>query len=482
MAELKKQSITKNYILNTAYQILTLVTPLITAPYISRVLGADGVGVYSYTSSIVAMFGLFACLGTTTYGQRAMAQIRDNEYERSKTFWEIEILSVITTLVCSIAWIIFLISYPEYTLYFLILSFDLFANALDISWLYSGLEQFSYIVFRNVAVKFAGIALIFLLVREKSDLWIYIAILAVTKFLGNASMWVSLKKFVTKVPIKNLNIKPHLKETFVYFIPTAASSIYTYLDKVMIGAFTDSTTENGYYEQANKIVKMAYTVVISLNTVMSSRMSYLFATHDDKEIRQKLEGALAFILDLSIPLTFGIAGISYNFVPWFFGDGYDKVAILMILASPLVIILSMHNFLSAQYLVPSGQRVRSTKGVITGAAVNFVCNLILIPRLQSVGAVIATLIAESSICIVYLYMSKEYVPLRMIGKYVPKQLISATAMLIVVLLVGKGHSGSIAITLIQIVAGAAVYGLGLLLMREKSVTKMFTQIIDRVKK
>lgn len=461
-----QQSIKRNYILNTSYQILTLITPLITTPYVSRVLGANGVGIYSYTNSIVTIFSLFACLGTTTYGQRIMAQCRDDRDSRTKAFWEIEILSCITTAFCMVAWLLFVKVYPEYSLYFIILSFDLLSTALDISWLYAGLERYQFIVVKNSLVKLIGVAFIFLFVNTRQDVWIYILILTSTKFFGNISMWLSLHKMVDRLSFQKLDIKPQIKETIAYFIPTAAASVYSYLDKVMIGVFSASTAENGYYEQANRMVKIAYSVVISLHTVMSSRMSYLFSCHKDKEIKEKLERAFAFILTLSIPLAFGIAGISSNFAPWFFGDGFDKVVVLMILSSPLVVILSLHNFLSAQYLIPSGQRVRSTKGVLIGAAVNFLCNIILIPRLASVGAIIGTVVAESAICIVYWYMSKEYVPVKLLLKYMPKQIAAALVMLFAVIWIGYGKSSSVSVTIIQIAVGTLVYGLTLLLLKE----------------
>lgn len=476
---MRNQSIRINYILNTAYQILTLITPLITAPYISRVLGAAGVGIYSFTTSVVAFFIMFAVLGTTTYGQRVIAQCRDNRGLLSKRFWEIEVLSVISTIIVTIFWLGFIIINPNNKIYFLILTIDLTAVALDIVWFYSGLEQFGFIVFRNAAIKFLSIVSLFAFVRERSHVWIYLLIISLAKFIGNASMWIPLKKFVDGVSVSELSVMPHFKETMAYFVPTAAASIYTYLDKVMIGTFTDTSVENGYYEQAQKIIRMAYTVLASLNTVMSARMSYLFAKGKKEEIKEKLEKALAFIITLGIPFVFGISGIAHNFVPWFFGEEFTKVSILMILCSPLVLILGIHNFLSAQYLIPSGQRVRSTKGVVTGAVVNLILNALLIPRFQSVGAVIATLVAETSICVVYFYMSKEFVPVTLLFKYSLKPVIAACLMLACVYLIGKGHEGSILTTVLQIAVGGSAYLVALLLLRDRFTTGLIKQTIDR---
>lgn len=462
-----KQSIKKNYILNTAYQILALLTPLITTPYISRVLGAEGVGNYSFTYSVSALFAMFAILGTTTYGQRAIAQIRENKEILSKTFWEIECVSLLSMCVTLFCWFVFIAIYPYHKFLFIILSLEIVSSGADISWFYSGLERFSFVVFRNSAIKISGIILLFLLVKTRQDLWVYLLIMGGSRFLGNLSMWFTLRRFIEPVKIKELHLAGHLRNTIAYFIPTIAASVYSYLDKVMIGVFTTTSVENGYYEQAQKIVRVGYTIIISLNMVMSSRMSYLFARNNIDEIKTRLEKSLAFILTFSIPIAFGICAIAKNFVPWFNGKEFGKVIILLYLSSPLVVILSMHNYLASQYLIPSGQRVRSTKGVIIGAITNFVFNLILIPQFQSVGAIIATLAAESSICIVYYNMSREMVPMKLIIKYIPKQLLASVVMGTIVYFIGRNHSGSVKITLIQITVGITLYALLLLLMREK---------------
>lgn len=477
---MKKQSITVNYFLNTAYQLLMLLTPLITAPYISRVLGAEGVGIYSYTTSVVAFFSMFAVLGTTTYGQRVIAQCRNDRQQLSKCFWEIEILSIITTFACIVVWMGIVLLNPTYRIYYLILTIELATVALDIVWFYNGLEKFSSVVFKNAAVKFLSIVLLFLLVRKRDHVWIYIAILALGKLVGNASMWIRLRRHVNGPQFSKLSIWPHFKETLTYFLPTAAASIYTYLDKIMIGTFATTSAENGYYEQARKITTMAYMMLASLNTVMSPRMSFLFSQKAEKEIRNNLENALAFIFTLGIPLVFGVAGIASNFVPWFFGDGFEKVSILLVLSSPLVVILALHNYFSALYLIPSGQRARSTKGVIAGASINLILNLIFIPKYQSVGAMIATLIAETSICVIYFYMSKAYVPLKLLLQNLPKQLLSACGMLFFIVLIGKGHSGSIIITVIQIIVGATVYFVLLYLLRERFTIRITERLMKKL--
>lgn len=471
-----KQSITKNYILNTAYQMLNLIAPLITAPYIARVLGAEGVGIYSYTTSVVAFFSIFAVLGTTTYGQQVIAQIRDDIPNRSKVFWEIEFLSLLTTLISIVLWVCLFTFNAEYKNYYIILTIELLAVGFDISWFYSGLERFSCIVYHNIVIKVVSIVLLFLLVKTESDVGVYIAILAISKLLGNVCSWIALPWFVQKVSLCEVKLGHHFKETLVYFIPTIAASVYSYLDKLMIQWFTDSNAENGYYEQANKIIRIAYTMIISVNTVMASRMAYLFAQKKEEEIKIKLETAMAFILTIGIACVFGIIAIAPNFVPWFYGEGYEAVIVLLIAGSPLVIILSIHNFLAAQYLVPSGQRIRSTKGVFVGAGVNFVCNLALIPHLQSMGAVIGTLLAELSVCAVYFWMSKEYVPMGWMFKYLPRQLFAGSVMLLVLRWMGQSSSGNIMLTFVQVIVGVVIYFVILFLTKEKFVISVMERV------
>jgi len=257
----KSPSLKRNYIYNTLYQVFTLITPLITAPYISRVLGAEGIGIQSYTNSIATYFTLVAALGTAQYGQREIAMLRDDVHECSKTFWEIEILSIFCTVGVTLIWLLWILLAHQYQVYYITLTIIIIAVAFDISWYFAGMEQFKYIVLRNFIFKLAGIVLLFIFIKNSNDLLLYILILSLSQLLGNLSMWTYLKGSVEKVPYKKLNIKRHVKQTFAYFIPTIATSVYTVLDKTMIGAITDNAKENGYYEQATKIVKMAETLV-----------------------------------------------------------------------------------------------------------------------------------------------------------------------------------------------------------------------------
>ena len=479
----KPESIKKNYIYNTLYQILTLITPLITTPYISRVLGANGLGIYSYTNSIVTYFTLFAALGTVSYGQREIAMHRDSPEDSSRLFWEIEILSIVTTSVALVAWLIWILISTKYTPYYGVLTMSVLAVAFDISWYFGGFEKFKYIVIRNTLVKLAGIALLFLFVREKTDVLLYVGIMAATGLLGNITMWTYLPRMLTRVEFRSLHpFKAHLKQTFAYFIPTIATSVYTVLDKTMIGAITESESQNGYYEQATKIIRMIESLLFSLNTVMSARQSYLFGEERFGEVKEKIQKSFEYLFALAIPFMFGIMGVAENFVPWFFGKGYQPVVLLLILMSPLPFVISISNILGSQYLTPSGQRARSSKGIIAGAITNFFLNAALIPRFGANGATLASVAAEFVISMIYVHMSKEFISWKQIWQVAWKKMLAGLIMFLAVWMIGRGYSGSIVITVVQVACGAAIYGIILILLHDTFIRDALKMVICRRKR
>ncbi len=469
----KQESIKKNYIYNTIYKLLTIITPLITAPYISRVLGADNIGVYSYTNSIATYFTLFATLGTASYGQREIAMHRNSQAESSKLFWEIELLSVFTTLIALFFWMLWIIISKQYTTYYLILSMTVLAVLFDISWYFAGFEKFKYIVIRNSVVRLLGIILLFVFIKNKNDTLLYVALIAATGLLGNISMWCYLPKMLVKINYKELHpFKKHFKQTFMYFIPTIATSVYTVLDKTMIGIITKSSDENGFYEQATKIIKMFQSLIFSLNTVMTSRQSYLFSIGKINEIKDKIEKSFNYLFTLSIPLMFGLIAVSQNFVPWFFGNGYDPVIKILWAMSPLPFIITISNILGSQYLTPSGQRVRSTKGIIIGAIVNVGLNIILIPKFHAIGASIASVIAELVISIIYVYMSRIVISWRQIFKTAWKKCLASCIMFFAIFFIPKFLLNSILITILQFIVGIIVYILALVILQDSIINEI----------
>lgn len=454
-----------------------MLTPFITAPYISRVLGAAGVGIYSYTYSIEMYFSMFAALGTVSYGTREIARTRNDRYGRSRLFWEIELLTVATTCVCLGGWGIWILLNSEYRIYYLILTFYLLATMFDISWLFAGLEEFKYTVMQNAFFKILSVIALFILVKSKDDLEIYIAIVSLSTLLGNLSMWIYLPKFIDRVEIKSLHIWSHFRETLIYFIPAVATSIYTVLDKTLIGAITKDTNENGYYEQATKIINMAKTLTFtSLNSVLGARISFLYEERKFDEIRKRILQSMDYIFFMGLGICFGLLGVSGRFVPIFFGDGYDEVIFLLKMLSPLVIIIGISNCLGSQYYTPAGLRSKSAKYIIIGAVVNLILNLYLIPRYKSNGAVIATIIAELVITILYMRKCNRMLTYGTLVQYGWKKLIAGGIMLSVITIIDRVFESDFLTLLLQLIVGGGIYVLTLLLMRDTFVHGMLERL------
>ncbi len=467
---IKKTGLKKNLFLSTFYQVLTMVLPLITAPYAARVLGVDGTGIYSYTHAYVMYFMLFGALGMVAYGTREIAQHRDNKSERSQIFWEIAVLTFITSSVAILAWGIWILFNEKYRIYYIILTVYLLGTMFDISWFYAGMEEFKYTVSQNSIFKILGAISIFVFVKRADDLWIYILILSLTTFLANISMWAYLPKFVNGVSLHSIRLKRHFRETLVYFIPTIATSVYTILDKTLIGLITQNTSENGNYEQATKIINMAKSVCFAgVNLVFQSRISYLFAQKKYDEIKQRIYVSMDYILFIGIAICFGLIGVSDRFVPLFFGPGYDNTIILLQLMAPLTVIVGVSNCLGSQYYNPAGLRAQSAKYIIIGSIVNLVLNIAFIPKLRSIGAVIATLIAELIIATLYIKSSNGYYLTKNLIIQGWKKIVSGVLMLTVVVMIGRIIESDFVSIVIQITIGALTYTLLLLLLKDSFI-------------
>ena len=469
--------IIKNYLYNLSYQILMVLSPLITTPYISRVLHADGVGIYSYTFTMATAFALFAALGVNTYGQREIAYCGDDIKQRSKTFWELFIVRVITTGVVGISYIVFSFTYSQYTVYLLTQSFIVFATMIDISWLYQGIEEFKLIAVRNIIIKLITISLIFVFVKESTDLILYILINSISTFLSFFIFFVDIRKHIQKVSFSELRFQKHLKGTIEFFIPLIATQIYSQLDKIMLGAITNDAFQNGYYEQSRKIINILIMVTTSINGVMYPRISRLFANNEHDEIRKLYQSSIKMIWLLLVPMMIGIVLVSDNFVGWFFGDGYDQVAILMKLSAPLLLFMTLGNFVGMQYLIPTGKQNKMTLIYIVSAIINIILNSFFIVRLQSVGAIIASMIAEAVSCFIQLYLIKK-------SQYDFKLLAGAWRYMVSGLFMGAGiyllqicsSITGILQTVIEVLVAMLIYAIGLIITKEENAFMVIGKI------
>ena len=473
--------IAKNYIYNLAYQLLILVIPLITTPYVSRTLGAKGIGIFSYTNSIVQYFILFGCIGLNLYGQREIAYVQHDNEKKDTVFWELVVLRIITVSVALLVYTFTVAASGKYVGIFRIMSLDILASMVDISWLFQGMEEFKKIVVRNLIVKIISVILIFGFVKTATDLWLYILFQSGASILGNLSMWLYVPGLVKKRNFKSLNVSRHIKPTIVLFLPQIATSVYMVLDKTMIGLLTDSAEEVAYYEQAQRIVKLVLALATSLGTVMLPRVANLFKLKAEKKIKEYLNTSFRLTSFLAIPMLFGLIAISCNLVPWFFGEGYDRVIPNMMIISPILFFISWSNIIGMQYLLPTARQREYTASVIVGCCVNFILNLLFISAFASIGASVATVIAEGSVTFFQIYFTRNDFNYAEIIKSNVNYIYSSIVMLVVIYPLARFLTPTFMHTCICVLCGAIIYIGGLWILKDEEIARLRETILSVIK-
>lgn len=457
---MKKKSIQLNFLYNAIYQLLLIVLPLITTPYISRVLGADGVGTFAYTYTIANYFVLFAMLGVKNYGNRSIAAVRENQNYRSKTFWEIYGLQFLCAVIASILYFIYVWLFQrEFMLIGLLQGLYVLSGILDISWFFFGIEEFGLTVIRNIVIRLVNLALIFLLVRSKDDLWIYTLLMASGIFLSQAYLWLYLKRFVRWHRPRLKDIASHLRAELILFVPVIAVSLYKMMDKVMLKNISN-VTQVGYYESTEKIQNIPLGLIVALGTVMLPRMSNMIANGQEKEGKQYIYHSMIFAMFMACAMMFGIAGIAEDFVPVFLGESYLDCIVLLQVLSPTILFIAWANVIRTQYLIPNHMDFCYIVSVIAGAVMNLVINLCLIPKYAALGAVIGTICAEGCVCLIQTFMVRKHLDIRRYLLTTFPFLCLGAVMMILIWQI-RGHlSGSIMKLIAEIACGGILYLIG----------------------
>ena len=472
------KSIKKNYSYNLIFQIIVIIIPLITTPYLSRVLGAEKIGIYGYVLSIATYFMLFGTLGTALYGKREIAYVSKNRKEYSKVFWEIVLVRLIFVLISLLFFYIFFIRSTKYGVYYAILSIEIIATIFDISWFFQGLEEFKKIVIRNVVIKLLSVAAIFLFVNTREDLVIYLMIYSLSTLIANISLWFYLPRYLVKVDDK-LQLKRHIVPTINLFIPQVAIQVYTLLDKTMLGVLTDNMNEVGNYEQSQKIIKTALVLVTSLGTVVSPRISSTIADGNKKQVVEYLKKSYNFVWLLGFPLMMGLIATASTIVPWFLGGEFKQSISLIMIGSLLIMAIGLNNVSGVQYLISVKKQNLFTKSVVIAAIFNFLLNLILIPKFGAFGAIISSVLAEILIIIVQAIDIRNDFDVRIIYKGSLKYIIGSIIMFIPVYMIGLYMEPRIITTLIQVIVGLVIYGIYLLVIKDEFTINFINSILKR---
>ena len=448
----------KNLGYQTIYQILTTCLPLITSPYLARILGAERLGIFSYTQSIVNYFTLFAMLGLANYGTRTIASVSSDKKQRSKEFLSIFTLQLITSSLAVIGYVVYMLfACKANKLIAFIQIIAVISCFFDINWMFFGLEKFEFTVKRNIIIRVATVILILSLVKTKNDLWIYVLLMGLSTLLSQIVLWFYVPKYISFVKFDLEDVVKHIKPNIVLFLPLAAMSVYHIMDKTMLGMFS-TFSESGFYYNSDKIINIPAGIISGISTVMMPRISALISKGKNDEMEILFKKSLEATIFISSALAFGIAAISNEFIPVFFGEGYEKCVILTIVLAAVLIIKGFSFTFRYQYLIPYGQDKKYIQSILYGMSVNLICNVLLIPSLGAMGAVIGTLTAETVACLVQLiYVAKAIDIKKSLIKCLSNIIIGAMMFLIVRGVAGFLDSNNIIKIIVCIVTGAIAY-------------------------
>lgn len=459
------KSILKNLSYNVLLQIVLMIIPLVSIPYVSRVLGAEGIGTYSFTLSITQYFIILGTLGIALYGNRQIAYVRDNIQEMSQTFWAIFTLRLISTSIALISYYLIFWFDDSFRDIRLIQSLHIVSAIFDITWLFTGIEDFKRVVTRNLLIKIIGVIAVFIFVNDANDVMIYTLINVGMSFFSSLIMWLYVPRILIKVKINKTILTKHFFPVLKLFVPQMASQVYVLLDKTMLGYLAD-VEQVGFYTQAERIIKSVLEVISALGVVMLPRMSNIFASGDHAKMKEYLNFSLVGVSYVAVPMVLGIMGVTNEFVPWFFGSGYDEVKVLMIALSPILIFISLSSVLGVQYLLPSNRVNEFTISIVAGAIVNLSLNWLLIPLFGALGAVLGTIGAELSVLMFQLYFVRESInfPRYLIG--LSKFLFAGVCMYGAVRLIGYLGLEPSLVLITQVISGMFIYISILTLIKE----------------
>ena len=442
----------KNYLYNLSYQILTIILPIITVPYVTRIFTSEDLGNYGFYYSIVSYFSLFAMLGIGIYGTKQIAAARDV----SSTFWNIYAIQLIASLLALFVYVITLVSIPEMSgIVPIILGIVLLTKMIDISWLFTGKEDFKKITLRNTMVKVAGVISIFTFIKSSEDLYLYIFLIVIFDFLGQFVMWIPAKKFIKRPSFDTKIIKKNLHPIVLLFLPQVAISLYVVLDRTLLGLL-GSYSDVGIYEQGQKLTSILLTVVSSLGAVMLPRVANLLSERKEKEAQNMVRFSFILYNLIIFPMIFGLIAINEIFVKLFLGQNFQDVKYVLYIIVFNIMFIGWTNILGYQVLVVRNKNKEFMLSTTIPAIVSVAVNIAVIPFFGYIGASITSVVVEFLVFAIQWYYSRNIINKNLLfNKDLAKIICSSLVMFGVVMLckIMLGFDGIVGLVIYLVVGG-----------------------------
>ena len=452
----------KNYLYNLSYQILTIILPIITVPYVTRIFTSEDLGNYGFYNSIVSYFSLFAMLGIGLYGTKQIASASDV----NSTFWNIYAIQLIASLISIFVYVIVILCIPTMSgIIPLILFISLFSKIIDISWLFSGKEDFKKITLRNTVVKVVGVISFFTFIKNSEDLYLYILLIVVFDFLGQVVMWVPAKKFIKRPSFNMKIIKKNLHPIVLLFLPQVAISLYVVLDRTLLGLL-GSYSDVGIYEQGQKLTSIIYKIVSSLGIVMLPRVANLLSERKEKEAQNMVKFSFILYNLIIFPMIFGLIAVNEIFVKLFLGKDFQDVKYVLYITTINVMLVGWTNILGHQVLVVRNKNKEFMLSTTIPAFVSVAVNIAVIPFFGYIGASITAVIVELLAFTIQWYYSRNIINKNLLfnkdlAKIICSSLVMFGAVMLCKMILGLG--GIIGLIIYLAVGGISYLGMIFLL-------------------
>ena len=471
------KSVKKNYILNIIHQLMLVFIPLIVTPYVSRILGPDGIGKYSFAYTLISYFIIFVSLGFNVYGKREIAKCSDVK-KQSAVFYEIVacraifvFFAIITNLVlvwCGI--------YGKYGFLIMLLICELVAVAFDITFFFHGKEEFGKLIIINLIFKILSTIGIFLLIKTPDHLGFYVLLNAGVSLGSNITMWLFLKNKLVKVQFKELKIFRHLKNAPVLFLPILAISLFNLIDKSLIGLITQNDAENGYYVQTEKIVRKCILLINCLSIVMLPRNTHEISQGNVEQVKENNYQAIHFVWLISLPLICVLIFTASNLVPWFLGAEFVPSILLLQVMAVAILFAGISTVIGEQYLLPNKKDRQYVIAILVGVAISLLVNIPLIYWLGALGATLTMVIAELIIMIVMLCIVRKEFALGRVFKSLLKPLFASVSMIMVIWPLSIFLEPSILNTSLIVLCGALTYVVVILILRDSLIINLLRNL------
>ncbi len=472
----------KNFFYQTIYELLILILPLLTSPYIARVLGAEKLGIYSLSYAVAYYFQLFAALGIKYHGSRTIAPVKDDKEKLNEKFSELLIAHIVISIIS-------LIFYSLYSFFIIkdnmliaqIQILNIVSTLFDISWFYFGIEKFKVTALTSSFIKILTVICILVFVKKPSDLWIYTLIMSLGMVLTQIIMWRYLPKYVSFTKIKFKNTLYHMKPLFILFIPVIALSMFHYMDKIMLGFFS-TKVQTGLYENADKIITIPLTVIFSFSTVMLPRMSNLKSNNDSNKTEKYMKLSFQYMEWLALGMTFGLFCVADKFSAIFWGNEFAPCGNLIKILAFSLPFSTYASIIRTQYLMPNHKDKAYTTIMVIGAVVNLIANLILVYKFEAIGVAIGTLISEVVVCVMQIIYTRNKVNHVQYNKTFLKYLLPSLIMTFIVCLIDYLTPTNIYMLIIEILVGGIIYVLISFIFFIKEKDNLVIQYIKKILK